>query len=183
MSNLWLISDTHFGHDKEFIYLPRNFQTVEEMNEAIVERWNANVKEQDTVYLLGDVAMGSIDNINFLTRLKGQIYLAIGNHDTETRLNAIKQLPNIKSIEFGYRLKDGRITFLLTHYPQLTGNYDKSHTYSIHGHTHLSNPFTPDFDLMYNVNCESQNCTPVAFEDMRQQIKEKRINFNMVKNN
>ena len=49
MSNIWLISDTHFNHNQPFLYEPRGFATVEEMNEAIIERWNSLVKPEDTV--------------------------------------------------------------------------------------------------------------------------------------
>lgn len=152
------------------------------MNENIIERWNKNVHSDDIVYLLGDVIMGSIDKIKIIERLNGKIFLAIGNHDTDARLEAFSHLSNIKSIAYGYRYKDGKATFLLTHYPQLTGNYDSSKTYSIHGHTHNLNPFDENYDLMYNVNCESQNCTPISFEEMKSQIIKKR-NKSQDKNN
>ena len=38
MSNIWLISDTHLNHDREFIWKARGFSSVEEMNNAIIER-------------------------------------------------------------------------------------------------------------------------------------------------
>lgn len=33
MSNIWVISDTHFNHNKDFIYQPRGFKNVQDMNE------------------------------------------------------------------------------------------------------------------------------------------------------
>ena len=44
---IWLSSDFHFCHDREFIYKPRGFESVEEMNAAIVENWNKNVSNED----------------------------------------------------------------------------------------------------------------------------------------
>ena len=38
MSNIWLISDTHFNHNKDFIWSPRGFNSVWEMNEVIIEK-------------------------------------------------------------------------------------------------------------------------------------------------
>ena len=55
MSNIWLISDTHLGHDKEFVWKARGFDSVWDMNNAIIERWNEVVKYDDVVYHLGDV--------------------------------------------------------------------------------------------------------------------------------
>ena len=35
MSKIWFTSDLHFCHDRDFIYGPRGFKSVQEMNEAI----------------------------------------------------------------------------------------------------------------------------------------------------
>lgn len=92
MSNIFITSDLHFNHDKDFIWKERGFSNVNEMNEAIVKNWNDTVSDDDIVYLLGDVAMGSDlqANLRLINRLKGQKYLAYGNHDTEARLKAFK---------------------------------------------------------------------------------------------
>ena len=112
------------------------------MDAAIIERWNSIVNKDDIVYHLGDFIMGDLtDGLNKIRQLNGKIKLAIGNHDTENRLNEFVRLSNIEDIQFGYRIKEGKKTFLLSHYPQLTGNYDNSKTYSIHGHTHFLTKF------------------------------------------
>jgi len=85
------------------------------------------------------------------------------------RLEAFRNLDIFEDIQFGYRIKKGKKTFILTHYPTLTGNYDNSKTYSIHGHTHSFNAFC-EHDLMYNVNCEAHNCTPILWENMVEDI-------------
>lgn len=172
MSNIWLISDTHFNHNRDFIFKPRGFATIDEMNEAIIQRWNEKVTDDDIVYHLGDVIMGELDSgIKIIKRLKGHIRLAIGNHDTDNRIEAFK--PFFDDIQFGYRIVKKKKTFLLSHYPQLTGNYDNSQTYSIHGHTHSFDLFDEN-NLMYNVSCEAQNCTPILLEDAIQQIRDYR---------
>ena len=171
MSNIWVISDTHFNHNKDFIYQPRAFKNVQDMNERIIACWNSVVQPNDIVYHLGDVFLGdTTEGINLVHNLNGKIRLAIGNHDTDARLKELSLLSNIEDIQFGYRLKMGKSTFLLTHYPQLTGNYDNSKTYSIHGHTHLSSHFMEGYDLTYNVSCEAQNCTPINIENIKPSI-------------
>ena len=74
------------------------------MNEAIVKNWNDTVSDDDIVYLLGDVAMGSDlqANLRLINRLKGQKYLAYGNHDTEARLKAFKTNRFFEDIQMGY---------------------------------------------------------------------------------
>ena len=40
MGQMWFTSDLHFGHDKEFAYGPRGFQSVEE-NDKTIEYLNS----------------------------------------------------------------------------------------------------------------------------------------------
>lgn len=169
MSNIWLISDTHFNHNKDFIWKARGFNSVEEMNETIIKNWNDVIQPDDVIYHLGDVIMGELDaGIPLVKRLNGKIKLAIGNHDTTKRLAAFKEL--FDEINFGYRLKKGKKTFLLTHYPTLVANYnDPTKVYSIHGHTHSPNAFC-EYPLMYNVNCDAHDCKPILFEDVIEDI-------------
>lgn len=174
MSNIWFISDTHFNHNKDFIWKPRGFNSIYEMNEAIIERWNKTVKWNDTVYHLGDFILGNdSDGIKIIKQLNGNIKLVIGNHDTDNRISIFSTIYNIKDIQFGYRIKNGKKTFLLTHYPLLSGNFDNSKTYSIHGHTHSQNKFC-EYDMMYNVCCDAHNCAPIAFEDIIYDINKRK---------
>ena len=36
-AQVWLTSDLHFGHDREFVWGARGFNSVQEMNEKIIE--------------------------------------------------------------------------------------------------------------------------------------------------
>ena len=83
MARFWT-SDTHFGHEGILRFEPDNrpFSSVEEMNEVLVERWNAVVSPKDMVYHLGDVAMGKIaESLPVMGRLNGRKVLIPGNHD------------------------------------------------------------------------------------------------------
>ena len=111
--------------------------------------------------------------IGILKQLKGTINLAIGNHDTTNRIHEFNNLSNFNSIQFGYRLTHGKKSFILTHYPTLTGNFDNSKTYSIHGHTHSPNVFC-EYDMMYNICCDAHDCRPIALEDVFKEINEHR---------
>ncbi len=78
----WFTADQHFGHTNIIDYCGRPFASVSEMNEALIERWNARVREDDTVWVLGDVAMGPIDeSLAAVRRLAGRKILVAGNHD------------------------------------------------------------------------------------------------------
>lgn len=75
-------ADLHFGHANIIRYCRRPFGSVEDMNEALVENWNTTVGPEDEVWVLGDVAMGPIDeSLANVARLAGHKVLLTGNHD------------------------------------------------------------------------------------------------------
>lgn len=79
---VWFTSDQHFGHANIIRYCDRPFADVEEMNESMIARWNDVVSPADTVWMLGDVAMGPIDeSLALIGRLPGRKLLLAGNHD------------------------------------------------------------------------------------------------------
>jgi len=60
MTRYWT-SDLHLGHTNIIRYTGRPFADVDEMNRALIEQWNDVVTDTDEVWVLGDVALGRID--------------------------------------------------------------------------------------------------------------------------
>ena len=82
MGQDFMIADTHFGTDSIRRYENRPFESVQEMDEALIQNWNRVVSEGDTVYVLGDFSSyGKEENKSLLKRLKGTKILIMGNHD------------------------------------------------------------------------------------------------------
>jgi len=115
MNKIWFSSDFHYGHtnicygvsnwtDKETT--TRKFNTVERMNQAIIDAINNTVAFDDTLYFLGDWSFGGIENIwEFRQRIVCKdIHFIMGNHDHHIKKNKI--LPNCHGtvIEFSYGL-------------------------------------------------------------------------------
>lgn len=82
---IFIISDTHFGHYNIIKYCNRPFETVEQMNETIIENWNKVVGPNDIVIHCGDFYLGrgarQTAPREFRRRLNGKIILILGNHD------------------------------------------------------------------------------------------------------
>ena len=181
MSNIFLTSDTHFFHDREFLYLPRGFATIEEMNEAIVERWNEVVKPEDEVYHLGDMTLTNVDAaIPYINRLNGTIRWILGNHDTEKKVDKIMdECPKVWLLGWAYQFKyDKKFSIYLSHYPTLTANYDSKkfsqHVLALHGHTHQrTNWINPANPFTYHVGVDSHNCTPVHIDEVITDIRQR----------
>jgi len=168
MRDIWVISDTHFGHTNILGFtddngtLVRDFSSVEEMDETMVDNWNSVVKQGDKVYHLGDVLFGSKDNFKKLwPRLNGSKRLVVGNHDDIKFLSSGGFFQKVTMwrvfTEFG---------LLLTHTPQhqsaLTGR--RNGLLNIHGHIHANK--SPEG--AYRCVCvEQTNYTPVNIEELR----------------
>ena len=52
---IYLTSDLHFGHDREFIWKVRGYDSVEHMNTRQVEKWNAIVDDDDDVFDMDNI--------------------------------------------------------------------------------------------------------------------------------
>lgn len=167
---IYLTSDLHFNHDRGFIYEARGFHSVEEMNEAIILRWNNIIKPEDDVYLLGDVMLGdSNKGITLLERLNGKIHIVLGNHDTDTRVELYKQASNVVEIALALKIKYKNYHIFMTHYPCFCGSLHheslKKTTCNFYGHTHQKTNFYQDMPFMYHVGVDSHNCTPISIDD------------------
>lgn len=177
---IYITSDLHFNHDKSFIYQPRGFTSVEEMNDQIIKNWNEIITDNDEVYILGDLMLGDTDKgIELFNQLNGIKHIIIGNHDTDNRIIKYRnQIPN-STIEFAQRLKYNKHSFYLTHYPTLTANYDDYKTNGIInlcGHIHTTDPFY-DFNkgLIYHCELDAHNCYPISLDKIILDINEKCI--------
>lgn len=95
----WFTADLHFGHRNISRYSGRPFPDTDDgvvaMNEAIIRTWNSTVAPDDEVWVLGDVAMGRIDDTLPLVRqLKGRLQLVAGNHD---RCWPVEPIPGVQA--------------------------------------------------------------------------------------
>lgn len=177
-NKIYLTSDLHFGHAREFIWKVRGYDSVEHMNTRQVEKWNAIVDSDDDVYVLGDIMLGTTDNIRYVSQLNGRLHIVLGNHDTTTRENLYKELPNVVEVaEIGIRLKYKKYHFVLTHYPMLTGNLEKESlkqmSLNLYGHTHQLTNFYNDMPFMYHVGVDSHNGYPVLVDDIIEEMNKK----------
>ncbi|HEY5268381.1 MAG TPA: metallophosphoesterase family protein [Candidatus Saccharimonadales bacterium] len=137
------VSDTHFGHFNIIKYSNRPFDTVEDMNSALIKNWNERVATSDIVYHLGDFAFMTLDQIKNVTKcLNGTKHLILGNHDKTIiqNKNDLLKCGSFNSIQNYYELKANGEFIVLFHYGQRVWN--KSHRGSImlYGHSHGSLP-------------------------------------------
>ena len=177
MSRIFLTSDTHFGHDREFLFGPRGFKSIADHDVSVIKNWNSVVGPDDIVYHLGDVMLNDNDHgIECLKQLNGQIKIIPGNHDTDRRLALYAELDNVEVLPVAIMLKYKKYNFYLSHHPTLTSNLEKApylrmHLINLFGHTHQQKEFFNDIPFMFHVGMDSNNCTPVLLDDAIQMMK------------
>lgn len=140
------ISDTHFFHRNVARYDNRPWQTVDEMNEAMIQLWNKTVSPSDEVYILGDVVWSNKyqDWENILVQLRGNKFIVKGNHDKTEILNELKKNGHIKGWSHQEVVMDpganGKSRYVvLNHSPMpFFVNMHHDNTYHLYGHVHIS---------------------------------------------
>jgi calcineurin-like phosphoesterase family protein len=82
MGSTWFTSDTHFGHARIIESCHRPFANAADMDAEIIRRWNQVVGAADTVWVLGDWALGDkTRGLEIVSELHGTKHLVAGNHD------------------------------------------------------------------------------------------------------
>ena len=162
MAKIWVTSDTHFNHANIIRYCQRPYSSVQEMNEDLIARWNKCVKPGDTVYHLGDFAMGIKPQVHELRRaLNGKIKLIKGNHDNHTN-------QWYRECEFD-EVYDRPIivmrAIILSHAP-LSGFGNDSDFVNLYGHVHNNPDFVPFTERSYNVGVDTNDYAPILFDDV-----------------
>ncbi|HFU4451001.1 TPA: metallophosphoesterase [Streptococcus suis] len=137
----YFIADTHFFHENIIFSCDRPFSNVEEMNNTMITNWNNRIKNNDDVYILGDMFFrADIKEINnTLKQLKGKKYLIHGNHDDYINH------PDFDTSVFVfikpyYTFKHNKRKFILFHYPILEWEGKKQGSILLYGHVHNDCP-------------------------------------------
>ena len=137
MSEIFYISDTHFGSKGMIEFDKRPFSSVKEMEEKMIYKWNKKVDKTDEVYILGDFSNYKDESktINILNRLNGSKTLIKGNHDYITQ-NISLCYSEIKDYKV---IKDKKRIVHLSHFPMPFFYHDEvGDSYMLFGHLHNS---------------------------------------------
>lgn len=132
----YITADTHFGHKAIIRYSARPFQSVDEMDDAMVRAWNSKVPSGAVVYHLGDLSFHSSGHtIGLIRRLNGTIRLVRGNHD-RVKPEVAVHLDWVRDL-YEPKLPDGR-RLVMCHYPMLSWRGSHRGNVHVHGHCHGS---------------------------------------------
>mgnify|MGYP000093234704 FL=1 len=175
-------SDTHFFHNNVLRFDNRPWNTMEDMCNEMLKRWNSKVSKDDTVYILGDYTWKQGDeHIEFLKKLNGHKRLVLGNHDFRNAsrkykdlFEAIKDYDDIK-----VTLQNGEVKrCILSHYFMPFYNAHYYGSILLHGHSHNTKEHYEELRIakelndkgftnqIYNVGCMLWNYEPVTLDEI-----------------
>ena len=156
----------------------RPFTSTEEMDEAMVERWNSVVGPNDTVYHLGDVVINR-KSLQILNRLNGDKVLIRGNHDIFRDTEYNMYFRELRA----YHVMNGLILSHIPVHPESLGRFGTN----IHGHLHANRVkkirgvnaktgellYSDENDVRYHCVCVEQtpDYAPILFEDVIKRIE------------
>ena len=172
MANIYLISDTHFGHANALKFLRadgvtpmRSFSCVEEMDQRMIDNWNRVVKPSDHVYHLGDVALKRQDVDRVMPQLHGHLRLVRGNHDIFKTALYARYFDEI----YGVRVLDD---IIFSHIPVHPLSIKERWHGNCHGHLHEKDEYPGRY---LNVAVERINYTPIALEDVKKLLGARKL--------
>lgn len=180
---IWFTSDTHFGHKNILKFCKRPWNTVEEMDEGLIQNWNRVVGKDDLVFDLGDFAFATNGRWKeLLNQLNGHHYLILGNHDV-VGWPGDKTMELFEGVSHQMIIKiDGR-TVYLNHYPYLcfggAWRGPEHAVYQLFGHIHSgpncegadTDRLVNLFPYQYDVGVDNNNYTPVSWEQVKEIIQ------------
>lgn len=184
MSNVWYTSDLHFYHEK--VAKLRGFPNSLTHDQVLAQNWRANVKGDDTVYVLGDIASDerfTEDSLDVIDHLPGQKILIAGNHDpfhprhrkfTEWHQRIGAYTTILATAPFARRKLLGQDVWL-SHFPYIRDRGESRNmqdrlrnegNWLLHGHTHGTEKVTIQYG-QYNLNGQAELVgIPQPYSDM-----------------
>lgn len=183
MRKIFFTADLHFGHENVLKFDNRPFNTVDEMDVELINRWNKKVGKGDLVYVLGDMIWKSRNNDaeTLIKSLNGQIILIKGNHDRFLHnAKAKNALAGVKDYDdIAVTLENGTVRrCILSHYFMPFYNGHRNQAILLHGHSHTSEEAPLELDIakrlsnmgsrneIYNVGCMYWNYEPVTLDEI-----------------
>ena len=159
--SVFFISDLHLGHEN--MAIKRGFTCADDMNQHIINSWNAVIDKRDMVYILGDVTMEKKRDYPLLNLLKGYKKVILGNHD---RCQDIAEL--LKHVNSVAGMENYKGQVILTHCPIHPSELEFRYKHNIHGHVHEN---SLEDSRYINVSAEVIDYTPVEFSVLMNRVK------------
>lgn len=185
---VWFTSDQHFGHERILeLGSGRPFQNIGHHNVTIMNNWLSVVQPEDTVFVMGDIAMGNFEEtVKLFSGLTGNKMFVPGNHDkifsgANSQARIERFTPLYEAAGFTIMPENTSTTLetswgvqevLLSHFPYSGDSHSTVDRYAknrfideglpiIHGHTHSRDKLNSNNVREFHVGVDAHAFTPV----------------------
>jgi calcineurin-like phosphoesterase family protein len=166
---IWFTADWHLNHQNILKYSNRPFSSIGEMNETLINNYNSVVKENDSIYFLGDFAFRNVSE--YAKRLKGTKYFIPGDHDKamsgSREFHFLEHLygfyPQGLMDEYG-----NKRLIVLCHWAMRS--WAKSHYGSYHLYAHHHGKLE-SYGLSFDIGCDTNNYFPYSLDDVEKKMQ------------
>jgi calcineurin-like phosphoesterase family protein len=191
---LFFTSDTHYAHSsicsattkwEGADNLTRKFDSLQDMNQRLVDNINNMVGENDILIHLGDWSFGGFDKIEeFRSQINCKnIHLVLGNHDHHIERNkeGIQRL--FASVQhyvyLDIRRPNGKIvdkySFVCMHFPIASWDGMNQGVIHLFGHVHLPPHLRVMEGRAMDVGCDGNGLEPLSMDEILELMKNQPI--------
>lgn len=171
LKDFWVTSDLWLGRTQILQIAKRHqWKSIDEMNAAIIERWNQTVSDDDHIICLGNFAWDPLIARHALNSLNGSIYFMLGNAD-DALLEVYQEFEHIAVIENNI-LAVSKHDVILSHYPLAMWPGKDSGTIHLHGHavySHLTNLAT---EKRFNMCSDHWGHSPIKISTLKDLVND-----------
>lgn len=167
---IFFTADLHLGHENIIKFENRPFDSIIEMNETLINNFNEVVKQNDIVYILGDLTyrIKKQEADELIARLNGKKVLVLGNHDIKYDPDLFEEICNYKELKYN------KVKFCLMHFPIRSWNKMEYGSIHLHGHEHNKREYNQkmkkDNVRCFDVGVDANNYYPVSLKQIFEYI-------------
>jgi calcineurin-like phosphoesterase family protein len=171
--NVFFTSDEHFGHRNIIKFCSRPYESVEEMDEDLINKFNNKVPKDGFTIHGGDFYLGRdkhLVNQRYVNRLNGSHLFLMGSHD--------KWLDNSKAHELVELMINGQ-KIVVCHYAMRVWPASHYNSWLLYGHSHGG---LPSEGKSFDIGVDNNGYEPVSYDDIKSIMATQPDNFNLIKN-
>lgn len=181
----WFSSDWHLGHGNVIKFSERPFQSVQEMDDTILENMFSKLNRGDIFYFLGDLSWSKPSYEKAFRSIPDGVdfHWILGNHDNKGWKQYKTKTASISNFK---EIKIGNNPVTLCHYPMLTWNKSHYNAWMLFGHHHnkshgFEHILEKTVGKMLNVNCEFNDYKPYSELDVIRIMEQNTDNWDLIK--
>jgi calcineurin-like phosphoesterase family protein len=183
---LFFTSDTHYSHSNICSATTnwsvndgyaRKFDSLQDMNQRLVDNINNMVGEDDILIHLGDWSFGGFDKIEeFRSQINCKnIHLTFGNHDHHIERNkegiqklfsSVQQYLRLEVVRPLTKSMNEKFTFICMHYPIASWHDMNQGVVHLHGHVHLPVDLRIAAGKAMDVGVDGNNLEPISLDEV-----------------